>query len=363
VLSLPVERLTITLHRKALPEAITNGILTQTHASIVMVRAQSQGIEGIGWVTGDEIVWQAAQTLAPLVEGEDAVATERLWAALYQPKRIGRRGLTTRAVSAIDIALWDLKAKALGVPLWRLLGGATDRVRGYIAGGYYTASGTKATLAAEMRRNVERGARAVKMKIGAATFREDLERVAAVRAEVGEEVDLLVDANGRYRTDEAREMARLLAPFYVFWLEEPVSWENLAGYALLRRDGLVRIAGGENEYTRYGFRDLLAAQACDVLNADAQVLGGISEWIKVNHLAQAAEVALAPHGNQEVHIHLATGLAGTILLEYYPREVVGLMSDMVLNPLTFVHGDVLAPEGPGLGVEIDWRYLETCRVL
>jgi L-alanine-DL-glutamate epimerase-like enolase superfamily enzyme len=242
---LPVDEVSVALYRKALPAAITNGVATQTHA-------HRDGARQGGWARGvrlggSETVWQAAQELAPLVVGSDALCTERVWTAMYRPKVIGRRGLTTRAVRAVDIALWDLKAKALELPLWRLLGGHADRIRGYVAGGHYTAGGTLASLAEEMRHNAELGARAVKMKIGVESVERDLERVRAVRAEVGDGVDILVDANGCYRTDEARHMARCLADLGVFWFEEPVSWENTSGYAWLRRDGHVRIAGGENE--------------------------------------------------------------------------------------------------------------------
>lgn len=361
--SLRIDDVSVSFFRKELPNVITNGIVTQTHANLVMVQVRAEGVSGFGWVTGTETVWQAAKELADTIRGQDLLATERRWADMYRPKVIGRKGLTTRAVSALDIAMWDAKAKALGLPLRTLLGGYTDRVRGYVAGGYYTADGTLTSLTAEMRGHVEAGARAVKMKIGAATFDEDIARVRAVRAEVGADVDILVDANGCYRTYEARMMARRLAPMNVFWFEEPVSWENLQGYAMVRGDGTVAVAGGENEYTRYGFRDVLDARAVDILNPDAQVLGGVSEWIKVCHLALAREIAIAPHGNQEIHIHLATGLPGTILLEYYPREVVGLMSEMVLNPLSFVDGYVTAPTGPGLGVELDWQHLRTYQIL
>ena len=222
--------------------------------------------------------------------GEDPRNVERIWESLYQPKIFGRKGLTTRAISAIDIALWDIVAKSFECPLYQVLGGFTDEVRAYIAGGYYAQGKGLAELQDEMLSYVEQGANAVKMKVGAVPLREDEVRVRAVRDAIGPEIDLLVDANNAYVQADAVRMARILEEYDAFWFEEPVSPDNMRGSAATARSSTVPVAAGENEYTRWGFRELLETGAVDILNPDAMVLGGITEYRKVAALAAAYEI-------------------------------------------------------------------------
>lgn len=274
--------------------------------------------------------------------------------AFYQPKLIGRKGLTTRAVSALDVALWDHFAKRLVVSVHALVGGYRERVPVYAAGGYYQPGKGLKDLGDEMVGYVARGARAVKMKIGALSLADDVRRVRAVRDAVGEDIEVLVDVNGAYRTDVARQMARRLAPLGVFWFEEPLSAENLDGYRLLVQDGAVPIAHGENEYTCFGFRDLIVGRTADILNADAQVLGGVTEWRKVAALADAYEIPVAPHGNQEIHLPLVAGVRGGLILEYYHENVVGVMQEMLAERLPLnSDGTVSVPDRSGFGVLLD----------
>ena len=177
---------------------------------------------------------------------------------MWMPKLIGRRGLTTRAISAIDIGLWDIRAKVAGMPLYKLLGGFRDRVPTYIAGGYYEEGKGLKELQQEMLDNVEMGARAIKMKVGAVPIREDVERVKAVREAIGPDVKLLVDANCAYRYYEAIQFARRIEEYDIFWFEEPVAPGRLRGAPQAGGGDRIPIATGENEYTRYGFRDLIA---------------------------------------------------------------------------------------------------------
>jgi len=354
-----IDRIQVSWYRSTFPTPITNGKYTYTVSQVVMVEITDQdGATGIGWVSGNATVYQAVLEWAPQIMGMETDTIERIYDRLYQPKLIGRKGLSTRAVSALDIALWDHLGQRTGLSVHRLLGGYRDSIPVYIAGGYYQDGKGVSQLADEMLGYVASGAKAVKMKIGALPLSQDLLRVQAVRDAVGDEVDILVDANGAYRTDMARQMARRLADLRVFWFEEPLSAENLAGYRLLRQDGAVTIAHGENEYTRYGFRDLIAGQTVDVINADAQVLGGISEWRKVASFANAYEIPIAPHGNQEIHIHLVTAVPGGLILEYYNENVVGLMQEMLVERLPLnPDGTVSVPHAPGLGVHLDQSVL------
>src|SRR6201996_839458 len=183
---------------------ITNGKHTYTHVTFAVVEiATSDGITGVGLGGGGDIERATIARLTPMLIGEDPINVERLWDRMWVPKLIGRRGLTTRAIATIDIGLWDICAKAAGMPLYKLLGGFRDRVPTYIAGGYYEEGKGLRELAKEMEDNVAMGARAVKMKIGGVGIAEDAERVRVAREAVGPEVKLMVDANCAYRYYEA----------------------------------------------------------------------------------------------------------------------------------------------------------------
>jgi len=298
-----------------------------------------------------------------LLIGQNPLDHERLWHAMWVPKLIGRRGLTTRAISTIDIALWDLKAKAAGMPLFRLLGGYAERVPTYIAGGYYEEGKGLAELAREMVENVELGARAVKMKVGAVSNAEDASRVRAVREAVGPDVKVMVDANCAYRAYQAIQLAKRIEEYDVFWFEEPVGPDDYEGHARVASQTSIPIATGENEYTRYGFRDLIAHGAAAILNADAQVLGGVTEFMKVAALAQAHDLDIAPHGDQNVHVHLVAAIANGLIVEYYRDSVDPMWRQMYRDTLLLNDDGTLSPpDRPGLGVELNDDALGPWRV-
>src|ERR671933_2596287 len=250
---------------------IRNGKHTYTHAGLGIVRIDTDaGVTGIGLGATGMVGHATVATLKHELIGEDPIDVERLWHKMWVPKLVGRRGITTRAISAIDIGLWDIRAKAAGLPLYKLLGGYRDRVPTYIAGGYYEEGKGLAELAREMEENVELGARAIKMKVGAVPIREDVERVRVVREAIGPDVKLLVDANCAYRHYEAIQLARRIEDYDIYWFEEPVAPDDYEGHRKLAAATTIPIATGENEYTRYGFRDLIAHQAAAILNADAK---------------------------------------------------------------------------------------------
>lgn len=356
--------LTAAYYSRPLNPPITNGLYTYTHAHFVVVEIHTdEGITGVGWTDGSEIVLTAARQMRSYVVGEDPFATERIWHKLYRPKIFGRKGLELRAISAIDIALWDLKGKAVGQPLHKLLGAHRDRIPAYVAGGYYEPGKGLRELAQEMEEYVAQGARAVKMKIGAASFREDEERVRVVRETIGPDVKLMVDANNAYSTADAIRMARRLERYDLFWFEEPVSPDNVPACAEVAAATDIPIAAGENEYTRWGFRDLITARAVDVLNPDAKIMGGVTEWWRVAALASAFDLPVAPHGAQEVHVHLACAAPNGLILEFYnPRANAGPSTDLFDEPLRIVDGDVVAPDRPGLGFNFRREALESIRV-
>ena len=358
------------VYAKPFETPIANGKYTYTASKVVIVRVRTDdGIEGVGFTggigmpTGRDMIGTIVENMAPALLGENPFHVERIWESLYRPKVFGRKGLATRALSALDIALWDLISRAVELPLYRMLGGYTDEVKAYIAGGYYEEGKGTRELQDEMLAYLEQGAKAVKMKVGAASLREDEARVAAVRDAIGDDIDLLVDANNAYVTADAVRMARILEAYNAYWFEEPVSPDNMRGSAETARSTTIPIAAGENEYTRWGFRELFEQGAVRIVNPDAMVLGGITEYRKVAALAAAYEIPIAPHGMQEIHIHLLAAFPFPLILEYYNPNVVGLNDIMFHERLELTTaGTVRVPQGPGLGVDINWEALEPYKI-
>jgi L-alanine-DL-glutamate epimerase-like enolase superfamily enzyme len=345
----------ITMQEYRWPRAkpITNGKHTYTHVNYALIKiATDEGITGIGLGHGGDIERATVKHLTPLLIGEDPIDVERLWHKMWVPKLIGRRGMTTRTISAIDIGLWDIKAKAAGLPLYKLLGGYRDRVPTYIAGGYYEPGKGLPELAQEMEQNVAMGARAIKMKIGGVPMAEDVARVRTVRKAVGPDVKVLVDANCAYRAYEAIQLAKRIEEFDIFWFEEPVAPDDYEGHRRIAQATSIPVATGENEYTRYGFRDLIRYEAAAILNADAKILGGVTEFMKVAALAQAHDLDIAPHGSQDIHVHLVCAISNGLILEYYRDNVDPMWARIYRKTLTLnSDGTVSAPNEPGIGID------------
>jgi D-arabinonate dehydratase len=249
------------------------------------------------------------------------------------------------------------------MPLYKLLGGFRDRVPTYVAGGYYEDGKGLRELAQEMKSYMAMGAQAVKMKLGALPILDDVERVRVVRETVGPRVKVLVDANCAYRYYEAIELAKRIEEYNPFWFEEPVAPDDYAGHRKLAQATTIPIASGENEYTRYGFRDLIAAEAVAILNADAQILGGITEWMKVATLAQTHHIDVAPHGTQDVHVHLVSAVPNGLILEFYSDTTNPMWGKMYQETMRInSDGTVSPPDVPGMGVNPNYMELAPYRV-
>jgi len=339
---------------------ISNGKYTYGSTDIVIATVVTdEGINGHGWAHGGKLVIDTMESLKARILGEDPFNVERLWDKMYLPKVYGRKGFETRAISAVDIAFWDIIGKVSGRPLRQLLGGFRNSVPAYIAGGYYETGKGHAGLQKEMKDNVAKGAKAIKMKIGAAPLAADLERIDAAREAVGKDIQILVDANNAYNRLDAFKMGRELDKRDIYWFEEPLSPDDLEGCAELCRRIDTPVAIGENEYTRWGFKQILDASAAQVLNADAQVLGGITEWKKVADLAMASHILVAPHGDQEIHAHLVSAVPNGLIVEYYDNNLNALKEKMFKTHLTLsAEGNVEVPSLPGIGFEIDFEALD-----
>lgn len=353
----------VTAYSAPYDQPITNGLYTYTHTQIVTCELElSSGVTGIGWTHGGAIVFEAMKEVAQVVIGQP-LNPERIWSMIYRPKIFGRRGLATRAISAVDIAIWDAIGKEAGRSVHQLLGGFRDSVPAYVAGGYYGEGKSLSDLQAEVSAKVATGAKAIKMKIGAVSIAEDIARVDAVREAVGDAVDVLVDANNAYSRLDALKMARLLEERQIYWFEEPLSPEDNAGAAELVMRTDIPIALGENEYTITGFKDLLDGRCADVLNADAQILGGITEWQKCAHYADANHTPVAPHGDQEIHVHLVAAVPNGLIVEYYDNSLNRLKDAMFKQQLEVnADGSISAPTRPGLGFDLNHAALEKFRI-
>jgi L-alanine-DL-glutamate epimerase-like enolase superfamily enzyme len=311
------------------------------------------GAEGLG--VGTPIAREVVErVLKPVLVGQDPLCIEKLWDDMFWRVRgFGRKGVAFCAISAVDIALWDLKAKLFDVPLYRLLGPYTDRVPIYGSGGW--TSYTEAELVGEQMSYVERGIPRVKMKV-AKDFghaeREDIQRLAAVRKAVGDDVEIYVDANNGYYAKQAIGVARHLADYDVKWFEEPVLADDIAGLAAIARAIDIPVATGEHEYTRYGFKELIAAGGADIVQPDIGRVGGVSEWMKVAHLAQAFNLPVAPHAVQLVHLHVACCIPNLKVVEYLGTVEEGdrVWYTEFPQPLDGYWSPY--PDRPGLGLEL-----------
>jgi L-alanine-DL-glutamate epimerase-like enolase superfamily enzyme len=321
----------------------------------------ADGAEGVGYTYtvgagGGAVHALIARDLAPRLRGREAERIEELWQSMWWALHYGGRGgFAALAISAVDIALWDLRARRQRVPLWRLLGGFDPRVPCY-AGGIDLDFSLDALLK-QTDDNLARGFRAIKMKVGRMSLREDVERVRAMRAHLGDDFPLMVDANMRWTVDEAIRAARALAPLEPVWLEEPTSPDDVPGHARIVREGGLPVAAGENLHTLYEFRALIAAGGVTFPEPDVTNCGGVTTFMKVCHLAEAFNLPVTSHGAHDLTVHL---LAAAPNRSYLEAHGFGL-DRFIAEPLRIDGGAAVAPDRPGHGVDLDWKSLDRVR--
>lgn len=338
----------------------------QPYRRLLVIRLRAENGEtgyGESYGTPAAVAAIVQETLAPVILQRDARDVEILWQEMYQ--RIGYHGpggVMLEALSGIDIALWDLKGKALGVPLSVLLGGYRPQVPVYAASVYLD---TPDAMARQALRFAEQGFAAIKIKIGRNPAL-DAETAAAVRAAVGNNATLMADANGAYDARTARQVGRRLDALGYAWLEEPVATWDVEGYRRVGAALDLAIAGGEGHYTRWGFRDLIARGQVDVLQPDLTRCGGVSEARAIAQLASAYHRKFSPHCWSSVFglaaaVHLAAAGSNTLNLEYdaHPNPI----KDCLLGrQLCAADGWLAVPEAAGLGLRVDEAAFERCRV-
>ena len=355
-----ISDVTTTVLRYPFTKPVQHGTLPEPSAGgriqlFVHIRTD-EGLEGLGLGEASPGMLQVIEVgLKDLLIGQDPFNIERLWSDMFwRVRQYGRNGIAFCALSAVDIGLWDLKAKALGLPLSRLLGAYTDSVPIYGSGGWTNL--TVEELVSEMAGYVDQGIKRVKMKVGkdyGRSEREDIERVAAVRDAVGDDVALYIDANGAYYPKQAVYMAQEFEQYQVGWFEEPVPADDIQGLAEVRSAISIPVATGEQEYTKYGFRELMCSGGADIVQPDVVRVGGVTEWIKVAHMADAFNLPVAPHAWQLAHLHPACATPNLKVMEYMS---IAQEADRVwYTEFPQPRDGMLSPlaDKPGLGLELD----------
>ncbi len=348
-----VQRLQVGAYRIPTDAPESDGTIEWDATTVVVVEAEAGDERGLGYAYADASAAHLIEgTLAGVVVGRDAMAVSAAWLEMVRAVRnIGRPGIASSAIAAVDVALWDLKARLLGVSLATLLGQVRDGVPLYGSGGF-TSYGVE-QLQQQLADWTLGGISKVKMKVGREPD-HDPARVAAARAAIGPDAELFVDANGAYERKQALALAERFAQEQVTWFEEPVSSDDLAGLRLLRdrAPAGMAIAAGEYGYGLEYFRRMLEAGAVDVLQADATRCGGITELLRVGALCAAHEIPLSAHTAPSIHAHACSAIAPLVHVEYFHDHVriERALFDGVLAP----DGGRLVPDRsrPGLGLEL-----------
>lgn len=327
---------------------------------LVKVRS-TDGVEGIGFCyagsAGGNIARVAVEELlARKLVGQESLRVEGLWQDLYQESLLqGRAGSVMRAISILDTALWDLNARSAKLPLHLYLGAnVTDKVPAYASGGYYLAGKTPKKLGDEMAAYVKAGFKAVKMKVGRLSPREEEVRIRAAREAIGPDIHLMLDANNAWSdVPTALTYMKRYEPYDPYWMEEPFGPDDVDGHAKLARLTRVVIATGEIAYGRWYHKELLDKRGAEILQTDACVCGGITEWKRIAATAASYGVTVSPHWFHDVHAHLVAATPNARYVEFFPDDQVLNFRRLIDKQLQHKNGELILHQTPGLGFRFD----------
>jgi L-alanine-DL-glutamate epimerase-like enolase superfamily enzyme len=334
----------------------------------VVLRLQTDaGITGwaestFGTMTGAPEVLQTIlqKELKPILVGQDPAFPRRLrsdmWKAL---EYAGVQGMNTFAISTVEIAIWDIVAKAFGVPGYKILGAYQDTCPAYsMCGWYYPNDDDLSQYKKAVESAFEEGFSGAKIKVGRSSLQDDERRIKLAMEIAGPSRRIMVDANQKFLVPEAIQRGRVYQQMGAYWYEEPLVPYDHAGYAQVAEELEIRIAGGENEYTKYAFADLIQRRCVDVVQPDARRAGGISEWMEIAAIADAAKLPVASHGGGPVDLQVLLCMPNAIYMESGSFKGTG----STLERLRMVNSSVLAPERPGMGSELRPEYLQKFKV-
>lgn len=352
-----------------LAQPIRLGALRYDSRDYLVVRIETDaGITGVGYGMARyaPVARVVERNLAPLITGQDALLTEHLWERMYYPNLpLGQQGILLRALSVVDIALWDLKAKAAGLPLYRLLGGYRQQVPVQVAGGYYSPQKSVDGLADEIRGYVDAGFSMVKIVVGNVPLEEDTTRIAAARRVLSTGTAntarrLMVDAHWSWRTlAPALEATRRWADFQLTWVEDPFPPASADLATQLRTQTGQPLAIGEDVAGRWAFRDLCQRGTVDYARLDATTIGGITEFMRVAAVVSAWDVPVSPHIFPDIHLHCLAAIPNGFALEWTdPAAEIDVFHKLQRRQPVIEGGIATVSEEPGLGLEIDWDAVE-----
>jgi L-alanine-DL-glutamate epimerase-like enolase superfamily enzyme len=296
----------------------------------------------------------------PVVMGNDPSFPKRLRSELWKTlEYAGVQGITQFAIAALDIAVWDLLGKAAGLPVYKMLGAYADRMPVYsMCGWYHQNDHDLSEFKKSIGAAIEEGFEAVKIKVGRGSLDDDVTRITAAQAIAGKGRRVMVDANQKFNLNEAIRRGRVYQQMGCFWFEEPLAPQDHAGYAELARELDIRIATGENEYTRYAYVDLISRHGVDVVQPDNRRSGGVTEWMEIAAIADGFGLELASHGGGPTDLHMLLAMPNAIYMEYSSLK----SNSARIEKLRPVGSAVLAPEMPGIGSELHPDYIQKFKV-
>jgi L-alanine-DL-glutamate epimerase-like enolase superfamily enzyme len=359
-----IQSVSVCVARVPLAQATSFATRTVSARDYCLVKVRStQGVEGIGFCyvgsAGGNLAQVAVEELlAPKLLGRESLQVEGLWQAMYQEALLqGRAGSVMRAISILDIALWDLNARSAKLPLHLYLGAnVIERVPAYASGGYYVAGKTPSMLGEEMASYVKAGFKAVKMKVGRLSLQEEEARVRAAREAIGPDVHLMLDANNAW-SDLPTALAYLerFEPYHPYWIEEPFGPDEIELHARLAERTPVVVATGEIAYGRWYHKELLDRRGAEILQTDACVCGGITEWRRIAATAASYGVTVCPHWFHDVHAPLVAATPNARYVEFFPDDQVLNFRRLIDRQLAHRNGELILHQRPGLGFEFDER--------
>lgn len=349
-----------------LPTSFSTRTVRARDYCLVRVRS-AEGVEGIGFcyvgTAGANLAAMAVeQLLAPMLLGQDSSRIEGLWEEMYREMLLhARAGIVMRTISALDIALWDLSARAAHLPLYRHLGSWTvEKVPAYASGGYYLEGKTPQKLAEEVSSYVRQGFHAVKIKVGRLAPAPEEARVAAAREAMGPDLHLMLDVNNAWADlPTALLYCERYEKYNPYWIEEPFSPDDLENHSRLASHIRTSVATGEIEAGRWRFREILEKRAAGVLQPDAAVCGGISEWRRITQTAASYGVTVCPHWFHDLHVHLVASAPNARYVEFFPDDQVLNFRRLIDRQLEIKDGNLVLPQTHGLGFEFDEKAVST----